>query len=172
VLKDGGIDVGWVQGVLPTQVAETGGAQAEERPVAGEQDTQVRGLEVQIDALYGVHPNNAAPRVPSPFQTVQQPGVVPDALTTMSQYLDRLEESFSLHETERTQIQEERVVTGTSVVSDVRSGVDEERRRPSPAALGALVQRVTNLLQGRASTTLAVNLFLTLLRVPPILLGS
>jgi hypothetical protein len=75
VLKDGGIDVGWVQGVLPTQVAETGGAQAEERPVAGEQDTQVRGLEVQIDALYGVHPNNAAPRVPSPFQTVQQPGV-------------------------------------------------------------------------------------------------
>ncbi len=75
VLKDGGIDVGWVQGVLPTQVVETGGAQAEERPVAGEQDTQVRGLEVQIDALYGVHPNNAAPRVPSPFQTVQQPGV-------------------------------------------------------------------------------------------------
>ncbi|KAH9552019.1 hypothetical protein CY35_09G042800 [Sphagnum magellanicum] len=131
-------------GVLPTQVAETGGAQAEERPVAGEQDTQVRGLEVQIDALYGVHPNNAAPRVPSPFQTVQQPG-----------YLDRLEESFSSHETERTQIQEERVVTGTSVVSDVHSGVDEERRRPSPAALGALVQRVTNLLQGRASTTLA-----------------
>jgi hypothetical protein len=64
-------------GVLPTQVAETGGAQAEERPVAGEQDTQVRGLEVQIDALYGVHPhpNNPAPRVPSPFQTVQQPGV-------------------------------------------------------------------------------------------------
>jgi hypothetical protein len=62
-------------GVLPTQVVETGGAQAEERPVAGEQDTQVRGLEVQIDALYGVHPNNAAPRVPSPFQTVQQPGV-------------------------------------------------------------------------------------------------
>ncbi|CAM6009484.1 unnamed protein product [Sphagnum balticum] len=128
-------------GVLPTQVAETGGAQAEERPVAGEQDTQVRGLEVQIDALYGVHPNNAAPRVPSPFQTVQQPGVVPDALTTMSQYLDRLEESFSSH--------------GTSVVSDVRSGVDEERRRPSPAALGVLVQRVTNLLRGRASTTLA-----------------
>ncbi|CAK9237131.1 unnamed protein product [Sphagnum troendelagicum] len=128
-------------GVLPTQVVETGGAQAEERPVAGEQDTQVRGLEVQIDALYGVHPNNAAPRVPSPFQTVQQPGVVPDALTTMSQYLDRLEESFSSH--------------GTSVVSDVRSGVDEERRRPSPAALGVLVQRVTNLLRGRASTTLA-----------------
>ncbi|KAH8952198.1 hypothetical protein BDL97_09G071100 [Sphagnum fallax] len=128
-------------GVLPTQVVETGGAQAEERPVAGEQDTQVRGLEVQIDALYGVRPNNAAPRVPSPFQTVQQPGVVPDALTTMSQYLDRLEESFSSH--------------GTSVVSDVRSGVDEERRRPSPAALGVLVQRVTNLLRGQASTTLA-----------------
>ncbi|CAM6036842.1 unnamed protein product [Sphagnum compactum] len=128
-------------GVLPTQVAETGVAQAEERPVAGEQDTQVRGLEVQIDALYGVHPNNAAPRVPSPFQTAQQPGVVPDALTTMSQYLDRLEESSSSH--------------GTSVVSDVRSGVDEERRRPSPAALGVLVQRVTNLLRGRASTTLA-----------------
>ncbi len=75
MLKDGGIDGGWVQGALPTQVAETGGAQAEERPVAGEQDTQVRGLEVQIDALYGVHPNNAAPHVPSPFQTVQQPGV-------------------------------------------------------------------------------------------------
>jgi hypothetical protein len=64
------------------------------------------------------------------------------------------------------------VVTGTSVVSDVRSGVDEERRRPSPAALGALVQRVTSLLRGRASTTLAVNLFLTLLRVPSILIGS
>jgi hypothetical protein len=47
------------------------------------------------------------------------------------------------------------VVTGTSVVSDVRSGVDEERRRPSPAALGVLVQRVTNLLRGQASTTLA-----------------
>ncbi len=71
MLKDGAIDVGSVQGVLPTQVAETGGAQAEERPVAGEQDTQVRGLEVQIDALYGVHPNNAAPRVPSPFQAIQ-----------------------------------------------------------------------------------------------------
>jgi hypothetical protein len=83
---------------------------------------------------------------------------VPDALTTMSQYLDRLEESFSSH--------------GTSVVSDVRSGVDEERRRPSPAALGVLVQRVTNLLRGQASTTLAVNLFLTLLRVPSILIGS
>ncbi len=65
-----------------------------------------------------------------------------------------------------------RVVTGTSVVSDVRSGVDEERRRPSPAALGVLVQRVTNLLRGQASTTLAVNLFLTLLRVPSILIGS
>ncbi len=65
-----------------------------------------------------------------------------------------------------------RVVTGTSVVSDVRLGVDEERRRPSPAALGVLVQRVTNLLRGQASTTLAVNLFLTLLRVPSILIGS
>jgi len=41
-------------------------------------------------------------------------------------------------ETERTQIPEECVVTGTSVVSDVRSGVDEERRRPSPAAPGSL----------------------------------
>jgi len=44
-----------------------------------------------------------------------------------------------LAETERTQIPEERVVTGTSVVNDMRSRVDDERRRPSPTALGVLV---------------------------------
>ncbi len=75
MLKDGGIEVGWVQGMLPIQVVETRGAQIEKKLAAGKQDTQVRGLEVQIDALYGVHPNNAAPRVPSPFQAIQQPGV-------------------------------------------------------------------------------------------------
>ncbi len=75
MLKDRGIDVGWVPGMLPIQVVETRGAQIEKKPTAGKQDTQVRGLEVHIDALYGVHLNNAAPRVPSPFQAIQQPGV-------------------------------------------------------------------------------------------------
>ncbi|CAM6075960.1 unnamed protein product [Sphagnum tenellum] len=133
-------------GVLPTQGGETGGTQAEGRPALGEEDSQVRALELQIDALYGVPPNNSAPGVPSPFQAVQHPGVVPDVLTTMSQYLDRLEQSFSSHG---------RAVSGTSVGSSTPSGVDTERTRSSPAALGALVQRVNNLLRGQASSALA-----------------
>jgi hypothetical protein len=119
----------------------------------GEQDSQVRALELQIDALYGVPPNNGAPGVP--FRAVQQAGVVPDALTTMSQYLDRLEQSFSSHEFVGTQIPEERAGSGVSMGSDAWSGVEEGRRRPSPAALGALLQRVNNLLRGQASSALA-----------------
>ncbi|CAM6047912.1 unnamed protein product [Sphagnum compactum] len=133
-------------GVLPTQGGDTGGTQAEGRPALGEEDSQVRALELQIDALYGMPPNNSAPGVPSPFQAVQHPGVVPDVLTTMSQYLDRLEQSFSSHG---------RTVSGTSVGSSTPSGVDTERTRSSPAALGALVQRVNNLLRGQASSALA-----------------
>ncbi|CAM6021903.1 unnamed protein product [Sphagnum balticum] len=133
-------------GVLPTQGGETGGAQAEGRPALGEEDSQVRALELQIDALYGMPPNNSAPGVPSPFQAVQHPGVVPDVLTTMSQYLDRLEQSFASHG---------RAVSGTSVGSSTPSGVDTERTRSSPAVLGALVQRVNNLLRGQASSALA-----------------
>ncbi len=64
-----------MQGVLPTQGGETGGTQAEGRPALGEEENQVRALELQIDALYGVPPNNSAPGVPSPFQAVQHPGV-------------------------------------------------------------------------------------------------
>ncbi|KAH8958632.1 hypothetical protein BDL97_06G035400 [Sphagnum fallax] len=142
-------------GVLPTQGGETGGTQAEGRPALGEEDSQVRALELQIDALYGVPPNNSAPGVPSPFQAVQHPGVVPDVLTTMSQYLDRLEQSFSSREAEMTQIPDGRAVSGTSVGSSTPSGVDTERTRSSPAALGALVQRVNNLLRGQASSALA-----------------
>ncbi|CAK9252221.1 unnamed protein product [Sphagnum jensenii] len=132
---------------------ETGGAHTEGRPTVGEQDSQVRALELQIDALYGVPPNNGAPGVP--FRAVQQAGVVPDALTTMSQYLDRLEQSFSSHEFVSTQIPEERAGSGVSMGSDAWSGVEEGRRRPSPAALGALLQRVNNLLRGQASSALA-----------------
>ncbi len=62
-----------MQGVLPTPSAETGGAHTEGRPTVGEQDSQVRALELQIDALYGVPPNNGAPGVP--FRAVQQAGV-------------------------------------------------------------------------------------------------
>jgi hypothetical protein len=142
-------------GVLPTQGGETGGTQAEGRPALGEEENQVRALELQIDALYGVPPNNSAPGVPSPFQAVQHPGVVPDVLTTMSQYLDRLEQSFSSREAEMTQIPDGRAVSGTSVGSSTPSGVDTERTRSSPAALGALVQRVNNLLRGQASSALA-----------------
>jgi hypothetical protein len=47
-----------------------------------------------------------------------------------------------------------------SMGSDARSGVEEGRRRPSPAALGALLQRVNNLLRGQASSALAVSLSL------------
>ncbi|KAH9558964.1 hypothetical protein CY35_06G034400 [Sphagnum magellanicum] len=142
-------------GVLPTQGGEIGGTQAEGRPALGEEENQGRALELQIDALYGVPPNNSAPGVPSPFQAVQHPGVVPDVLTTMSQYLDRLEQSFSSREAEMTQIPDGRAVSGTSVGSSTPSGVDTERTRSSPAALGALVQRVNNLLRGQASSALA-----------------
>jgi len=47
-----------------------------------------------------------------------------------------------------------------SMGSDAWSGVEEGRRRPSPAALGALLQRVNNLLRGQASSALAVSLSL------------
>ncbi len=171
--------------------------------------------------------------------------VVPDVLTTMSQYLDRLEQSFSsrgkymfwawwlhtitllknllkyayillvslrssvrvsagnvficdklihtlwmlmhmgiwilllqLHvcaETEMTQIPDGRAVSGTSVGSSTPSGVDTERTRSSPAVLGALVQRVNNLLRGQAGSALAVSLFLAQSRelfAYPVYIGS
>ncbi len=60
-----------------------------------------------------------------------------------------------------TQIPEERAGSGVSMGSDAWSGVEEGRRRPSPAALGALLQRVNNLLRGQASSALAVSLSLS-----------
>jgi hypothetical protein len=54
-----------------------------------------------------------------------------------------------------THIPDGRAVSGTSVGSSTPSGVDTERTRSSPAVLGALVQRVNNLLRGQASSALA-----------------
>lgn len=74
-----------------------------------------------------------------------------------------------------TQIPDGRAVSGTSVGSSTPSGVDTERTRSSPAVLGALVQRVNNLLRGQAGSALAVSLFLAQSRelfAYPVYIGS
>ncbi|BBN18126.1 hypothetical protein Mp_7g19730 [Marchantia polymorpha subsp. ruderalis] len=128
--------------------------------------------------------------------------VVPDALTTMSQYLDRLEQSFSLTEggtgqnVEGTSVNEgashpqslsgqpsgsqtleagppsalngflegipipSSLPASSNERSDTDTGVSggataPARRSPTPQALGAIVQRVQNLLSGLAGSALA-----------------
>ncbi|CAM6106813.1 unnamed protein product [Calypogeia fissa] len=100
-------------GVLPPRTQAPGSdgqAQAEVAdgrsqgvPPLGDQNDSIDDIEaqLQLDAIYGV-PSPAmfggtGGTVPSnAFRILQQPAVVPDALTTMSQYLDRLEQSFSI----------------------------------------------------------------------------
>ncbi|KAL2614169.1 hypothetical protein R1flu_025861 [Riccia fluitans] len=101
-------------GVLPTRPAQATGSDGQARPGATDSRVQTgppgfdngppRELEatLQIDALYGSPPSGildgAGPNAHPPFRILQHPMVVPDALTTMSQYLDRLEQSFSIAE--------------------------------------------------------------------------
>ncbi|KAG0585816.1 hypothetical protein KC19_2G041700 [Ceratodon purpureus] len=141
-------------GVLPTPGGVDGGA-ADGRNNGSDQDAGVRELELQIDALYGMPSNSAGASGPTPFRVVQAPVVVPDALTTMSQYLDRLEQSFAAEESARTTNSQEIGPTEARVASDVRPTGEEPRRGASPAALGALVNRVNSLLRGQASSALS-----------------
>ncbi|KAG0625261.1 hypothetical protein M758_2G041000 [Ceratodon purpureus] len=141
-------------GVLPTPGGVDGGT-ADGRNNGSDQDAGVRELELQIDALYGMPSNSAGASGPTPFRVVQAPVVVPDALTTMSQYLDRLEQSFAAEESARTTNSQEIGPTEARVASDVRPTGEEPRRGASPAALGALVNRVNSLLRGQASSALS-----------------
>ncbi|KAL3698961.1 hypothetical protein R1sor_016983 [Riccia sorocarpa] len=101
-------------GVLPTRSSQATGSDGQARPGATDSGIQMappvfenglpRELEatLQIDALYASPPSGildgAGPNAHPPFRIIQHPMVVPDALTTMSQYLDRLEQSFSVAE--------------------------------------------------------------------------
>lgn len=62
------------QGVLPTPASmDVEGADG--RSGAGDQDTGVRELEVQIDALYGMPSGGSGASAPSPIRVVQTPVV-------------------------------------------------------------------------------------------------
>ncbi|OAE30455.1 hypothetical protein AXG93_2121s1290 [Marchantia polymorpha subsp. ruderalis] len=206
-------------GVLPTTPPPATGSDGQPRPGGTDARAQIgpppgfengipRELEatLHIDALYGSSPsgifNGSGPNAPSPFRIIQQPVVVPDALTTMSQYLDRLEQSFSLTEggtgqnVEGTSVNEgashpqslsgqpsgsqtleagppsalngflegipipSSLPASSNERSDTDTGVSggataPARRSPTPQALGAIVQRVQNLLSGLAGSALA-----------------
>nr|XP_024403578.1 uncharacterized protein LOC112295797 isoform X6 [Physcomitrium patens] len=140
-------------GVLPTSGGVDAGAA--DRNGGGDQGTGVRELELQIDALYGM-PSNATGTIgPSPVRVVQAPVVVPDALTTMSQYLDRLEQSFAAEESARISSAQDSGRTEARATTDVHPSREEPQRGASIAALGALVNRVNNLLRGQASSALS-----------------
>nr|XP_024378995.1 large proline-rich protein BAG6-like isoform X6 [Physcomitrium patens]XP_024379003.1 large proline-rich protein BAG6-like isoform X6 [Physcomitrium patens]XP_024379014.1 large proline-rich protein BAG6-like isoform X6 [Physcomitrium patens] len=154
-------------GVLPTPTGVHAGAP--DRNGASDQDTGVRELELQIDALYGIPSNTTGGAGLTPIRVVQAPvsiipctllllnyfQVVPDALTTMSQYLDRLEQSFASEESARTSNVSDNGGTEVRAATDVRRSGEEPQRGASPAALGALVNRVDNLLRDQASSALS-----------------
>ncbi|XP_073392614.1 uncharacterized protein [Physcomitrium patens] len=140
-------------GVLPTPTGVHAGAP--DRNGASDQDTGVRELELQIDALYGIPSNTTGGAGLTPIRVVQAPVVVPDALTTMSQYLDRLEQSFASEESARTSNVSDNGGTEVRAATDVRRSGEEPQRGASPAALGALVNRVDNLLRDQASSALS-----------------
>lgn len=62
------------QGVLPTPSSDGSGV-TEGRAATGEQDTGVRELELQIDALYNVPSNSGGATGTAPFRVIQTPVV-------------------------------------------------------------------------------------------------
>jgi hypothetical protein len=141
-------------GVLPAPSGVDNEA-ADSRNNGSDQGTGVRELELQIDALYGLPPYTAGNTGESPIRGVQARAVVPDALTTMSHYLDRLEQSLAGEELSRTTTSRDSGPTDVRASTDLPTTGGEPRRGASPSALGALVNRVHTSLRGPAGSALS-----------------
>eukprot|EP00249_Psilotum_nudum_P018471 c26822_g1_i1 orf=1-1275(-) len=116
--------------------------------------------EPQFDSVHGLRPGGgfigAIPTAAPQLRFVQQAMVVPDALTTLSQYLNRLEQAFGSNGQQPSlTVPSLSTQTRSPAVSVTAEQQLSGRGYPTPAALGTLLHRVQEFLSNQAMPELA-----------------
>ncbi|KAH7288437.1 hypothetical protein KP509_31G026400 [Ceratopteris richardii] len=91
------------------------------------------------------------PTAGQPFRFLEQAMVIPDALTTITQYLDRLEQVLATND---QQISSSEVGQASSASFRPSASQTVISSRPTPANLGAVIRRTIGLLNGQAGLEL------------------